>query len=271
MNKNEIAKIKRLVFNAIGCEIDVRVDKANIRQGLLIWFADYTKQGGPQFHIRPSGLKRHKVTFQFGAYSKDCLNHILNRAMEEHYTVARALLKNLKSRYSLSLTPAQSIDDWVICSDFKIEITVSNIQDIHDSKEISNTVTEILIPIMASIAELIGYEEHCNITGFENEAEGSLIELKIRRRERNPRNRLLCLSVHDAKCSVCEFDPTSIYGEENGDILEVHHIEPLCEADGPRIYDPLKDLLPLCPNCHRAIHKRKPAYLPHELKEQLHR
>ena len=88
----------------------------------------------------------------------------------------------------------------------------------------------------------------------------------ITKRERNPRNRFLCFSIHGEICGVCGFDPKATYGSAISSILEVHHIEPLSEIEKARVYNPRTDLIPLCPNCHRAIHKRKPAFKPDELK-----
>ena len=46
-------------------------------------------------------------------------------------------------------------------------------------------------------------------------------------------------------------------------------IEPLADLDQPRAYDPSTDLIPLCPNCHRAIHRQTPTLSPDELRELL--
>ena len=80
-----------------------------------------------------------------------------------------------------------------------------------------------------------------------------------------------CLSIHGEICSVCGLNPKSVYGEVINSIIEVHHIEPLSEVAEARAYNPRTDLIPLCPNCHRAIHKRRPAYKPEELKGMLNR
>jgi 5-methylcytosine-specific restriction enzyme A len=114
---------------------------------------------------------------------------------------------------------------------------------------------------------LIGCED--NNPEIQGEVEGRVVEMTMKLRERSRRNRLLCLAVHGHICSVCKFDPVSVYGSDDGRILEVHHIEPLSESTKPRVYDPVNDLIPLCPNCHRAIHRRIPAYTPDELKSRL--
>ena len=61
-------------------------------------------------------------------------------------------------------------------------------------------------------------------------------------------------------------DDPGIYGEGVG-VIEVHHLEPLALLVDPRAYNPETDLVPLCPNCHRAVHTQRPR--PIEL-EALH-
>ena len=87
--------------------------------------------------------------------------------------------------------------------------------------------------------------------------EGGVLLAIVKRRERNPRNRLLCIRLHGERCACCGLEPRSVYGDA-GSIIEVHHIEPLSLLGAPRLYDPAKDLAPLCPNCHRALHTRRP-------------
>jgi 5-methylcytosine-specific restriction protein A len=110
---------------------------------------------------------------------------------------------------------------------------------------------------MAAMAELIGYdvieEEHEE----DHAIEGTVLVSTIKRRERNPRNRLLCIRLHGERCACCGLAPRTVYGDAGG-IIEVHHLEALSLQEVPRPYDPAIDLAPLCPNCHRAVHTRRP-------------
>lgn len=269
MTEAEIQGVKDTVYNAIGVEVKARVDAAQPRQGLLLWFSNYTRQGGPLFEIRPSGLKRHVVSLGFGNYASDCIEHVRTRANEENYATARAFLDNLRKMYELSLGSGEAVDSWAVTDQTRVEVTVKNIEAQHDTEQIKSTVNSVMVPLMAAMAELIGYETNDlpGPEGAEGEEDGAISIATIKRRERNPRNKILCLSIHGEKCGVCGVEPQHIYGSEFGVILEVHHIEPLSEVDGPKIYNPTTDLIPLCPNCHRAIHKRRPALLPDELKQ----
>jgi 5-methylcytosine-specific restriction protein A len=96
--------------------------------------------------------------------------------------------------------------------------------------------------------------------------EGEKIRIEINRYERNQKAKKECLEYYGRKCEVCNFDDkNSIYSNIN--IIEVHHLKPLHENNEKHKVDPVKDLRPVCPNCHRALHSKKKAISIEELKE----
>lgn len=56
---------------------------------------------------------------------------------------------------------------------------------------------------------------------------------------------------------ACGFDFEKVYGERGKDYVEVHHVVPLADRDEVVDIDPAKDLIVVCANCHRMIHRRK--------------
>lgn len=62
-------------------------------------------------------------------------------------------------------------------------------------------------------------------------------------------------------CQVCGFQ-LEINGKH---IIECHHLNPLSEGEA-RITN-IKDLVSLCPTCHRIVHLRKPPFTIEEAKE----
>lgn len=62
-------------------------------------------------------------------------------------------------------------------------------------------------------------------------------------------------------CAACGFDFYKTYGEVGRGYIEIHHQKPVYlyeESDFSRLVaDALKDLIPLCANCHRIVHRRK--------------
>ncbi|WP_255294085.1 HNH endonuclease [Bacillus toyonensis] len=77
------------------------------------------------------------------------------------------------------------------------------------------------------------------------------------RYERNPKNRSEAIRIHGTICKVCDFNFEEVYGERGKDFIEVHHIKPLSTINKEVIIDPRGDLVPVCSNCHRMIHRRK--------------
>lgn len=96
--------------------------------------------------------------------------------------------------------------------------------------------------------------------------EGSDYETYVKRYERNPLNRALCIVKHGYGCSVCGIDMEKIYGEVGRNFIEVHHIIPISTYGRAKYINPEKDLVPLCPNCHAMIHRRNPQYSIEELR-----
>ena len=56
---------------------------------------------------------------------------------------------------------------------------------------------------------------------------------------------------------MCRFDFEKSYGERGKGFIEVHHIKPLSSSNEEMIINPETDLVPVCANCHRMIHRRK--------------
>lgn len=48
----------------------------------------------------------------------------------------------------------------------------------------------------------------------------------------------------------------------------MHHIKPISEIGGEYVVDPVRDLVPVCPNCHMMLHsKAEGVYSVEELKQ----
>lgn len=101
--------------------------------------------------------------------------------------------------------------------------------------------------------------------------DGGRVEVVMSRVERDPRARRDCLAHYGPTCVVCDMRFADRYGPEFKRGIHVHHLIPLSESSSPREVDPVRDLRPLCPNCHAAVHQRKPPYTPDELRALLAR
>lgn len=120
------------------------------------------------------------------------------------------------------------------------------------------TVTEELIlkkPVQAKNETSRLPEEVVNGSIY---GEGSVQRILINRYERDPRAREECLRHYGRKCIVCGFDFAAVYGKIMNGFIHVHHLQPLSSVGIDYEVDPIKDLRPVCPNCHAVIHRREP-------------
>ena len=86
--------------------------------------------------------------------------------------------------------------------------------------------------------------------------EGAKKTVIVNAYERNSIARKICLEHYGARCQVCGFDFAKTYGRDFEGLIEVHHIIPISNIQSEYTVDPIKDLIPLCSNCHTAIHKK---------------
>ena len=117
------------------------------------------------------------------------------------------------------------------------------------------TLMNIILPI--ETIEQTGYEE------------GAVSEIKHTFYERNVNNRKMAIEYHGNACKICNFRTDKKYGKEHKDIIEVHHVIPVSEMGQGYVVDPHTDLVPLCPNCHSLVHKKKPPFTIEEIRSQV--
>ena len=99
--------------------------------------------------------------------------------------------------------------------------------------------------------------------------EGSKKKILVNSYERDPEARNKCIEYYGAKCTTCDFDFKKKYGLIGVGFIHVHHLRELSEIGKEYQVNPIKDLRPVCPNCHAMLHKKKPAYTIDELKSYI--
>lgn len=101
----------------------------------------------------------------------------------------------------------------------------------------------------------------------EGEAEGKKTLYFTTKYERSQKNRSTAIRLHGLTCRICGFNFENTYGELGRNYIEVHHLKPLYSLDEEVKIDCNTDLVCVCSNCHRMLH-RKSNYIisPDELK-----
>jgi hypothetical protein len=101
------------------------------------------------------------------------------------------------------------------------------------------------------------------------EADRKLVSHYKIERNRKIRDAKIQIVLHEhgkVLCENCEFSFEVRYGERGKGFIEVHHIQPLA-ALLPNAVTSLSDLMLLCSNCHRMVHRKQPPLSPDGLKE----
>lgn len=62
-------------------------------------------------------------------------------------------------------------------------------------------------------------------------------------------------------CRGCGFEGSSVYGDVGLGLIEMHHLVPLHlregENEGAQLEEAIDGVAPLCPNCHRMVHRQR--------------
>lgn len=111
------------------------------------------------------------------------------------------------------------------------------------------------------LAEELSKEDNGKLT------EGLVKSITVNSYERNPRARQKCLEHWGTVCKICDFDFQKKYGDIGKGFIHVHHRIPISEIGEEYEIDPIKDLIPVCPNCHSMIHRVNPPLEIEDLKE----
>jgi len=89
-------------------------------------------------------------------------------------------------------------------------------------------------------------------------AEGTSRQVTVNVFERSAEARTMCINHYGWNCFVCGFNFENVYGQVGSGFIHVHHLKSLAEIGKGYKLNPVKDLRPVCPNCHAMLHQRKP-------------
>lgn len=91
--------------------------------------------------------------------------------------------------------------------------------------------------------------------------EGSRTMKYVTTYERDRRYRMQAIAIHGHRCVVCDQSMEDLYGEVGRDLVHIHHVVPVSTYEQPKSINPESDLVPVCPNCHAIIHRRRSSTL----------
>lgn len=94
-------------------------------------------------------------------------------------------------------------------------------------------------------------EEVCDGKGY---PEGTVRAVYVNAYERSAVARTKCIEHYGTRCRACGMDFGSTYGEFAAGFIHIHHLVPLSQIQTGYQVDPIRDLRPVCPNCHAMLH-----------------
>jgi 5-methylcytosine-specific restriction enzyme A len=90
--------------------------------------------------------------------------------------------------------------------------------------------------------------------------EGSVQRAALNAFERNATARAACIAFYGCRCAVCGFDFEAQYGQAAHGLIHVHHLTPISQLRRRYVVNAIRDLRPVCPNCHAVLHRTEPPY-----------
>ncbi|MDC1076328.1 hypothetical protein OAQ35_05095 [Litorivicinus sp.] len=237
------------------CGLTVHIDRRKIGSGqLYFYFGDLHASESLIFGITTSGLKRLRLTIELGDFGTPLLTWLVSQN-EVALNTVEDTFKRLSTCPQVSKLDPFKFSDWTgerKLIEYKFGGQLGQIS----WSEIQGFLDQLVVPVTSTFADL--FASTSDVEGLDSGImEGALSVTEVKRRERSRLNRALSIEAHGYRCFICGLDPMSRYGD-GGQILEVHHLTQLGNLDDAMIFDPVRDLIPLCPNCHAAVHTRRP-------------
>jgi hypothetical protein len=168
----------------------------------------------------------------------------------DHYVIPYNVARNILTKQTITKVKKTSSPRWNLwLNDNILHVThLSRKIDVGQYYGASLLVEGVDVPITEEV------------TPNEVFREGAVRTILVNAFERNRGAREACIAHYGRRCSVCRMSFAEFYGPEAADIIHVHHLTELKSIEAEYDVDPIKDLRPVCPNCHAVIHSRGKAY-----------
>lgn len=174
--------------------------------------------------------------------------------------------KNPRKKYRLNINGSESYNTYEGWNSVKLSIEHSPIDT--RKKDEEDYISEQTIQILQCF--LVFFELKEEKEDKEGLPEGAVQKVLVNKYERSKVNRSVCLQHFGSDCQICGFNFEKEYGELGAGYIHVHHIVPVSQLGKDYQVNPIKDLIPLCPNCHAMVHTKNPPLKVEELRSLIH-
>lgn len=208
---------------------------------------------------RFTGYKQPKFWACFYAEASKKLTRITQRASRRLWPVRTITLKDTSDEKFFAL--AKRLDRSVLARPILEKYTDEHFFGIYDpaprasfvaTRRFCDRAAAFFIEVAESLPQAKG--RTIERRDFPRCEERKLVAAHLRR-ERSGYLALQCKERDGFRCRVCKRTCGRLYGEELGEAcVEAHHLKPLGQQ-GNKVHTELKDLITVCANCHRALHR----------------
>jgi 5-methylcytosine-specific restriction protein A len=209
----------------------------------------------------------------WGKFARPCIqklgeaDHVSRSAVA---AVAASLPKGIRPQFVVNGVE-RPLDDHTAWPDIWQSVNWSLLRrslpsDTMTTQDWEKVAEDLVLPLLSMLVALLGVEE---VEADASVAEGDSYEARSIRYERKKINRDICLRIRGTFCLCCNRSMEEIYGIAAHNLIEVHHVVPAASMGPEYRVNPTTDLIPVCPNCHRVLHRLNPPMPPEELRVAL--
>lgn len=253
-------KIRSEITNELGINVSVSVEKLTDQIRISVRPTDFNTNRG---FVIISSLKWRtlRTWLTFDDFAGHIMHHIdsdinLKILFIDFFKSLTGSLSDLHSEcYINGSSIHNETESWK-----RIEIAIERATiKIGDRDENSYIIEQTLILLQSILLcfELVPLEvaEETVVYGL---PEGAMTRMVINKYERSKLNRSVCIRHFGPICQACGFNFEELYGILGKGFINVHHIIPVSKIGKEYIINPIRDLVPLCPNCHAMVHQTDP-------------
>lgn len=125
------------------------------------------------------------------------------------------------------------------------------------------------LELMGIEVEATDFQSPDDVLPTDRLLEGQVKTVTVNAYERSQVARSKCIAHHGLICCVCGMTFESVYGPIGAGYIHVHHLVNLASIGREYVVDPVRDLRPVCANCHAMLHTASPPLSIEELKRNL--
>ena len=258
------------VCNALGVELEREFLQSSSDFEVSIRLPQLPRPYGLSIHIGDDYLI-WRIELSLDDFSRVLLEKMQkffnerNEVFFGFYDLARKKNKKLDILINYkNIENSEIVDKW---QDFNLIISNSYASEEEEYTTLYLTLLDLFCLILILLIEETEWNNEKTAPNLSGAYEGEKSTIEVNKYERSRYNRAVCLAYYGFRCRGCGLEMQEKYGPLGEGVIHVHHHLPVSQMEGRYRIDPIKDLVPLCPNCHNIVHKVNPPLPIDELKK----